>query len=195
MDPVNYYITTLTTAFKNIAPVLAFIIGGYFIFIKMPFLFLKKSMDQQKKKIDESNSVPTEKYTLENYKEFQKTMKLINGGPKTDGPKSKTSSNSDNQKNESKNKHQDFDKKNSKEQKQESIKKPSANDSQTAEEIFSLKPGEFINQSDLKKRYFELLKQNHPDRVASMGHDFKKLAEKNTKEINKAYEKLKKKAS
>jgi DnaJ like chaperone protein len=52
-----------------------------------------------------------------------------------------------------------------------------------------------MTQSDLKKRYFELLKQNHPDRVASMGHDFKKLAEKNTKEINKAYEKLKKKAS
>ena len=156
MDPVNYYITTLTTAFKNIAPVLAFIIGGYLIFIKMPFLFLKKSMDQQKKKIDESNSVPTEKYTLENYKEFQKTMKLINGSTKTDGPKSQSNSKTDHQKNESKNKQQNFDNKNSKEQKQESTKKPSANDSQTAEEIFSLNPGEFINQSDLKKRYFEL---------------------------------------
>jgi DnaJ like chaperone protein len=47
----------------------------------------------------------------------------------------------------------------------------------------------------LKKRYFELLKQNHPDRVASMGPDFKKLAENNTKEINKAFETLKKKAA
>jgi hypothetical protein len=195
MDPVNYYITTLTTAFKNIAPVLAFIIGGYLIFIKMPFLFLKKSMDQQKKKIDESNSVPTEKYTLENYKEFQKTMKLINGSTKTDGPKSQSNSKTDHQKNESKNKQQNFDKNNSKEERKGAPEKPLRAETQTPEEIFSIKPGEQMTQSDLKKRYFELLKQNHPDRVASMGHDFKKLAEKNTKEINKAYEKLKKKAS
>jgi hypothetical protein len=193
MDPVNYYITTLTTAFKNIAPVLAFILGGYFIFIKMPFLFLKKSMDQQKKKIDEKNSVEPEKYTLENYKEFQKTMRLMNGNVKEDTPKSNT--NSDKKKSEANKNHQNSHKSNSKEEKKEAPKKPPTTETQTPEEIFSIRPGEQMSQSELKKRYFELLKQNHPDRVASMGQDFKKLAEKNTKDINKAYEKLKKKAS
>lgn len=152
-------------------------------------------MDQQKKKIDENNSLSSEKYTLENYKDFQKTMKLMNGDAKSDGPNSKMNSASDKQKYESRNQQQNFNKGNSKDKRQESPKRPQVNESQTPEEIFSLKPGELITQSDLKKRYFELLKQNHPDRVASMGHDFKKLAEKNTKEINKAFEQLKKKAS
>ena len=65
----------------------------------------------------------------------------------------------------------------------------------TPEEIFNIKGGQVFSESELKKRYFELLKQNHPDRVASMGEDFKKLAEKNTKDINDAYEKLKRKDS
>ncbi len=63
------------------------------------------------------------------------------------------------------------------------------------EEILGFKPNESFSKEELKKRYFNKLRENHPDRVASMGEDFKKLADKNTKEINKAYDKLKKRAA
>ena len=53
MEVLNYYVTTIGNSFKNIAPYIAFILGGYFIFVKMPFLFLKKSMDEQKSKVGE----------------------------------------------------------------------------------------------------------------------------------------------
>ncbi len=173
MDAVNYYITTLTMAFKNIAPVLIFVVGGYFIFIKMPFLFLKKSMSDQKKKIEDPKDQKSDKYTIEHYKEFQKTLKLMNHQSKSE------KSNTDEPKKETK----------------KDSKKTTHQQEPSPEEMFNFKEGESITQKELKKRYFELLKQNHPDRVASMGQDFKKLAERNTKEINKAYEKLKKKAS
>lgn len=64
-----------------------------------------------------------------------------------------------------------------------------------AEELFEINAGESLSKSELKKRYHELLKQNHPDKVAALGADFKKLAEKKTKDINSAYDELKKKAS
>lgn len=64
-----------------------------------------------------------------------------------------------------------------------------------SEILFDLKPGQILNKKVLKKRYYDLLKENHPDKVESLGSDFKTLAEKKTKEINSAYEELKKKAS
>jgi hypothetical protein len=64
-----------------------------------------------------------------------------------------------------------------------------------SEILFDLKPGQILNKKVLKKRYYDLLKENHPDKVDSLGSDFKTLAEKKTKEINSAYEELKKKAS
>lgn len=192
---MEYYVTTLTNAFKNLAPYVAFLVGGYFIFIKMPFLFLKKSMDDQKKKLQEENKDlqvnKEEKYTVDDYMAFQRRLKLMNGGQekasekKTEGPRQEKKSE---QRSEQK-------KEQRTEQKREAPKRPAEPASQSPEEIFNFRPGEAITKSELKKRYFELLKQNHPDRVASMGQDFKKLAEKNTKEINKAYDRLKSKAS
>ena len=64
-----------------------------------------------------------------------------------------------------------------------------------SELLFDLKPGQILNKKFLKKRYHDLLKENHPDKVDMLGSDFKTLAEKKTKEINSAYEELKKKAS
>lgn len=174
MEPVQYYITTLTAAFKNLAPVAVFLIGGYFIFIKMPFLFLRKSMSDQKKKIDEEQKALTkeEKYTVDDYKDFQRTLRLMNSTQEKKSEKKKT------------------------EQKKEPPRqRPPSNQERSPEDVFNLKPGQTFTQAELKKRYFELLKENHPDRVASMGADFKKLADKNTKDINKAFEVLKKKAS
>lgn len=58
------------------------------------------------------------------------------------------------------------------------------------EAIFSFKSGESFSRSELKKRYFSLLKTHHPDRVASLGEEAKLQAEIRTKEINNAYERL-----
>jgi DnaJ-domain-containing protein 1 len=165
MDQANYYVTTLTNAFTKLAPYFIFLVGGYFVFIKLPFLFLKKSMDQQKKNLqqDEKKAVQVE----------APKVKVLNHTeqPKKEEPKKKP------------------------EAKKAEVKKPQAPLEPSPEEVLGFKPGESITKSELKKRYFELLKQNHPDRVASMGEDFKKLADKNTKDINKAYDKLKSKAA
>lgn len=193
MDPVEYYIKTLTVAFKNIAPLVAFVIGGYFIFVKMPFLLFRKSMNEQKKKVEEENKglEKVEKYTVEDYKKFQDTMKLLSGQkeiPKQENPKQDQKKQEQKKKEEKKEERKE-------ERRERPAAKPAAATNRSPEEVFNLKPGESLSGSELKKRYFELLKQNHPDRVASMGQDFKKLAENNTKEINKAFEALKKKAS
>jgi hypothetical protein len=200
---MEYYVTTLTNAFKNLAPYVAFLVGGYFIFIKMPFLFLKKSMDDQKKKLHEENKgfevTKEEKYTVDDYLAFQQKLKLMNGGQEKSGASKKEEPRQERktqQRSEQKREQRSEQKKEQKtEQKREAPKRPAEPADQSPEEIFNLRPGQAITKSELKKRYFELLKQNHPDRVASMGQDFKKLAEKNTKEINKAYDRLKNKAS
>lgn len=193
MDSANYYITTLSTAFTKLLPYFIFLVGGYFVFIRLPFLFLRKSMDTQKKKLEDDNkSIQAQDkkvYSIDDYREFQKTMKLMNGESPKEGQK-KEERKTDQKKTEQ----QRTEQKRS-EKKQEDSKRSNPPNGQSPEEIFNLKPNEVISKVELKKRYFELIKQNHPDRVASMGADFKKLAEKNTKEINKAYDKLKAKAA
>lgn len=193
MDSANYYITTLSTAFTKLLPYFIFLVGGYFVFIRLPFLFFRKSMDSQKKNLEEENkSIQAQDkkvYSIDDYREFQKTMRLINGEKPKEGPKKEE------RKTEQKKNEQQRNEQKRSEKKQEEPKRSNPPSGQTPEEIFSLKPNEVISKAELKKRYFELIKQNHPDRVASMGTDFKKLAEKNTKEINKAYDKLKTKAA
>lgn len=200
MDPINYYTTTFITAFKNLAPIAAFLIGGYFIFIKLPFLFLKKNMHDQKKKLESERQKETfeDRYTIEEYQEFQKKMRLMNLGKeevKKDsfGKRIETERIDNSRKEDEKQKEKRKEKR--EEKREEKRTPPSSPKIKSPEEVFSLKSGEKLSDADLKRRYFELLKQNHPDRVAFMGADFKSLAEKNTKEINKAYEALKKKAS
>jgi hypothetical protein len=56
--------------------------------------------------------------------------------------------------------------------------------------IFQLKESEVFTQEELKKRYRDLLKMNHPDKVASLSDEFKELAHLKTKEINDAYDLL-----
>lgn len=179
-------------AFKTLGPLVLFLVGGYFIFIKMPFLFLRKSMNDQKKKMEDENKgmVESKKYTVDDYRAFQKTMRLLNQTEDKAQKEKKTE-----QKSEEKKTHQQQTHEKKAYEKKTSEKKEQRPAATSPEEIFKFRPGETFTQSELKKRYFELLKQNHPDRVASMGPDFKKLAEKNTKDINQAFETLKKKAS
>ena len=49
------------------------------------------------------------------------------------------------------------------------------------------------NIDEIKAAYKNLIKQYHPDKVADLGDEIKKVAEKKSTEINKAYEYLKKK--
>ncbi len=62
----------------------------------------------------------------------------------------------------------------------------------TPEMIFELHPDRVYSKKELKKKYYELLKKNHPDKV---GEDFRLRAERRTKDINSAYIKLKSKAA
>ncbi|MDP4116204.1 MAG: DnaJ domain-containing protein, partial [Bacteroidota bacterium] len=50
-----------------------------------------------------------------------------------------------------------------------------------------------VTPSHIRKVYLNLIAQYHPDKVASLGVELVNLAEKKTKEINSAYEWLKKK--
>ncbi len=99
------------------------------------------------------------------------------------------------QKFQQQNKKEEPKKEQKKEERREIPKRPAADPGPSPESVFELLPGQKLSSSELKTRYHDLLKQSHPDRVASMGPDFKKLAEKKTKELNDAYAKLKKRAS
>jgi hypothetical protein len=172
MDILNYYIKTLSAAGGKLLPVGVFLLVGYFLFIKLPFFFIKK-VQEDNKPIDtppvevKKEPVVEFKTQTQNKNDYQERLA---------------------QAREEKARQQ-------KRREQEEPKKATPNNKVTAEEIFEIPSGTLLNKSELKKRYFELLKQNHPDKVASLGNDFKVLAEKKTKAINSAYEELKKKAS
>lgn len=52
--------------------------------------------------------------------------------------------------------------------------------SNSPEGIFNIKNGESLTQEELKKRYRDLLKVHHPDKVAAEGTQVRKLADKKT---------------
>lgn len=176
MDVAQYYVTTLTTAATKIGPVLIFLVVGYFVFIKLPFMFaLKVNKDQKPKEDPKKSPIPELKTGDEKIK--------LSASNYEDRLKMAREEKERNQK-----------KREEEKPKQEAPKKPHLKLT-PAEELFEFNPGDAYTKNELKKRYHELLRQNHPDKVASLGSDFKKLAEKKTKEINSAYEELKKKAS
>jgi len=47
-----------------------------------------------------------------------------------------------------------------------------------------------VEKSALKKKYYAMLSQYHPDKVSHLGEEFKKIAEEKTKEINNNYSEL-----
>ena len=58
-------------------------------------------------------------------------------------------------------------------------------------EILGLKPG--ADFAEIKKAYRTMSMQYHPDKVAHLGDEFKRVAEEKMKEINRAYQYLKSK--
>jgi hypothetical protein len=187
MDVGQYYVTTLTNAFTKLAPVALFIVAGWFIFIKLPFLMFRNQVKEQKKNWEEELKTPA-------LQDRQPAPKQ--GPPSKPAPQLKLAQEPKRpeSKKERPKKEEARREERKERQKREAPPKPPAVDA-APEIVFNFRPGEAFTKEELRKRYHELLRQNHPDRVASMGNDFKKLAEKNTKEINKAYDKLKSRAS
>jgi hypothetical protein len=196
MNPAEYYSQTLMKAAMNLGPWVLFAVVGYILFIKLPFwLALKVNRNEKRNDIPISGSKEAPKYRPQDFntpkvdplKEEQRRQQ-----------KEEERQRQERKKVEREKAKAEEEKKKQYKQWQKEEKKAREEDSShttTAEEIFQLKPGEQLNKSQLKKRYHELLRQYHPDKVAALGAEFKDIAEKRTKQINSAYEELKKKAS
>lgn len=184
MEILNYYIKTLTAAGGKLLPVGVFMLVGYILFIKLPFYFMKKVSQENKAKDEELATYKKDSAVEFKAPPTQEKLKLDNNSNYQD----RLNQAREEKERQQKRREQDSKKKND-------GPKSSPPKHTAAEEIFEIPSGQSLNKSELKKRYFELLKQNHPDKVASLGNDFKVLAEKKTKAINSAYEELKKKAS
>jgi DnaJ like chaperone protein len=175
MDPTQYYMTTLSNAASKIGPIIGYAIVAYFVFIKLPFLLALKS--QKDNRTQNNDDGISEKSTTPVFQEQVKFEKKAE--QKKEEPKEKPK--------------QEKQKKEEKQNKTYDKKYPS--EESNPYNIFSLNTDQKFTKSELKKKYYDLLRQNHPDKVASLGPEFKKLAEKKTKDINSAYDELKKKAS
>lgn len=186
----HYVITTMMKAGSKILPVVVSLIVGYLLFIKLPFYFFRQTLKDSRKFEDDRN--------LPKFPEEPKFMRLEDkirrDAEDVKKEQQKFQQQQQKKKDEPK-KDEKKDEKKKEEPKREAPKRPAATVEPSPESVFELKPGERLTPEELKSRYHDLLKQSHPDRVASMGPDFKKLAEKKTKELNDAYAKLKKKAS
>lgn len=181
----EYVAKTFMVAGTKIIPVVVSLVVGYFVFIKLPFLFFRQTLKDVRKMHPEEDNLPK-------FPEEAKVMRLEDKIRRDaeELKKEQQKKEPPKQKKEEKKKEEP-----KKEYKKEPPKRPVADVGPTPESVFEIKSGEKLTPAELKSRYHELLKQSHPDRVASMGPDFKKLAEIKTKEINEAYSKLKKKAS
>lgn len=182
----DYVVKTFIAAGEKIIPVVVSLVVGYFVFIKLPFLFFRQTLKDVRKMHPEEDKFPK-------FPEEVKVMRLEDK-IRRDAEELKK----EQQKKEAPRQKKEGQKKEEpkrEEKKREPPKRPVVDSGPTPESVFEIQTGQKLTPQELKSRYHELLKQSHPDRVASMGPDFKKLAEIKTKEINDAYQKLKKKAS
>lgn len=182
MDVAQYYVTTLTNAARNLGPIMIALVVGYVVFIKLPLMTVKSNKENKPEEKDPQKPATPE------IKAQDEKLKL--GASNSNMDERLRMAREEKERNQ---KRREEERKS--EQKKEAPPKRSAAKSDEAMELFDFKTGDVISKKELKKRYHQLLRQNHPDKVASLGADFKKLAEKKTKDINAAYEELKKKAS
>lgn len=176
MDASQYYTTTLIKAATKIGPILVFIVVGYFIFFKLPFLLFLKNLKKTKEELGVKPEATTEKkenYSVEDYNRFVRQKKQLEA-PENQKPKTP--------------------KRPEALQLEDASAQARSGPAAAPEALFDIKTGQKITKEELKKKYHELLKQNHPDKVAALSPEFRKLADKKTKQINEAYEKLLKRA-
>lgn len=186
----QYLATTMAKGLGKIIPIVVSVVVGYFVFIKLPFFFFRRTLRDVRRDREEFND------QLPKFPEEPKIMKLEEK-IKRDADELKKEKQKFQQQQQKEQKKEEPRKEQKKEEPKKELppKKPAAETSPSPESVFELRPGEKFTQEQLKAKHRELIKQSHPDKVASMGPEFKKLAEKKTKEINEAYDKLKKKAS
>ena len=72
---------------------------------------------------------------------------------------------------------------------EKAVKSPRKKASSKAYETLGISPDATLKE--IKKAYQALIQKYHPDRVADMGPELRDVAEARTKEINAAYEELK----
>ena len=186
MDP-NYYATTLTNAAMKLGPTLIYLVVGFFLFIKLPFWIMSKVVRNNRSPFDlGSNS----QLKLEEYDAFIKRINDQTVAPKSHGAKRETNEQQFRSDQRAKEKP-----KSTQEPKKPSPKAPPPPRLTPEEILFDLAPGQLIKKGELKRKYHELLMTHHPDKVASLAPEFKRMAEIKTKEINSAYTRLKKKAA
>ncbi len=58
--------------------------------------------------------------------------------------------------------------------------------------FYILNINETASFSEVKKAYFKIIKEYHPDKTTNLGKELRGLAEKKSKQINSAYEQIKK---
>lgn len=192
MDAGQYYITTLTNAAMKLGPLVFYIVAGYFLFIKLPFLFYYRTLQKPKTpgtpQRDENSDINFQKKMEEKQRqEFEERMKNLGGNKqKKDETRDQNSHSAGNQK-KSNNEN------NGNRKKQQSQKINEQIQATPEEILFKLRPGKPFTAQELKKHYHKLLKENHPDKFRT-DHQ-KEYAEAKTKMINEAYQKLKKRVS
>lgn len=184
MDPVQYYVTTLTNAAQKLGPVVLYLVGGYLLFIKLPFVLYYKVLQKPKVDFSQEEIKPDLNFQKEmeeqRRREFNERMKNLGSGQsqkKTDNKQESSQKSSENHSQHKQNGPRPAPKSKMREATPEEI-------------IFKLKAGEVFTAKELKKRYHELLKANHPDKFRTEHQ--KESAEAKTKNINDAYQKLKK---
>ncbi len=179
MDYPVYVAKTLTIALTKIGPVVGFIVMGYFIFIKLPFLIFRNSLKSSRE------FEPTQvQHNPQEFQRFMNSQARLESAQK-EVPKQDTRQEKKEEKKEEP----------KQEKKKASPKQEKPQGISPEENVFQFQAGQRFTQQELKRRYRDLLKQNHPDKVAGLSDEFKNLAEKKTKELNAAYSKLKDRAS
>lgn len=184
MDPVQYYVTTLTNAAQKLGPMVLYLVGGYLLFIKLPFVLYYKVLQKPKVDFSQEEIKPDLSFQKEmeeqRRREFNERMKNLGPGQ---GQKKTENKEESSQKTSGNNTHQ-------KQSGPRPAPKSKMREATPEEIIFKLKAGEVFTAKELKKRYHELLKANHPDKFRTEHQ--KESAEAKTKSINDAYQKLKK---
>lgn len=196
MDATQYYVTTLTNAAIKLGPLVFYLLAGYFLFIKLPFLLYYRSIQKNKgtaAEFTQQENVDADfqkKMEEERKREFEERMKNLGGDKNKEERKKQSESNHSKSQKSNDKQRGSQQKRQQKEEKQRTSEQIKA----TPEEIlFKLKPGQVFTAQELKKIYHKLLKENHPDKFRT-DHQ-KEFAESKTKSINDAYQKLKKRVS
>lgn len=198
MDPAQYYANTIVNAAKNLGPIFLYVIVGYLVFIKLPFMFMVRVNKENKPKEQEPERPHRPEVKVERPQpEVKVKLQALPDDLAEEREKKKAKEREEEKLRQEKKRLERESARMDEEKKKKKAEAAHAPEStlSPAARLFKFTAGEEITQKELKKRYRELLKQFHPDTVNTLGEEYRAIAERKTKEINTAYDELKKKAS